>query len=100
VELDDQTRTKAELPEPGHVTVRLRGGQTLERTVTRALGHPDRPMSADEQMAKFRWCTERLDPDAAGRLGEMLLSLEDLSDAGEIVRLSAAAGAGLLATNR
>jgi 2-methylcitrate dehydratase PrpD len=100
LEVDDQTRAKTELPEPGHVTVRLRGGRTLERTVTRALGHPDRPMSPDEQMAKFRWCTERLDPAAAGRLGEMLLSLEDLGDAGEIVRLSAAAGAGLLATNR
>jgi hypothetical protein len=57
-------------------------------------------MSAEQQMEKFRWCTERLDPEAAGRLGEMLLSLEDLSDAGEIVRVSAAAGAGLLAANR
>jgi 2-methylcitrate dehydratase PrpD len=95
VDLDDQTRGKAELPEPGHVTVRLRDGRTLERTVTRALGHPDRPMSPEQQMEKFRWCTERLDPQATGRLGETLLGLEDVSDVGDVVRLSAAAGAGV-----
>jgi 2-methylcitrate dehydratase PrpD len=100
VEVDDQTRAKAELPEPGHVTVRLQGGRTLQRTVTRALGHPDRPMSPEQQMDKFRWCTERLDPPAATRLGAMLLDLEDESDVGDIVRVSAAAGAGRLATNR
>jgi 2-methylcitrate dehydratase PrpD len=89
VEVEDHLLTKVELPEPGHVEVRLRDGTTLQRTVTRALGHPDRPMTAAQQLDKFRWCTGRLDPRQADRLAEAILHVEELSDVSELVALSA-----------
>ena len=54
VVMDDTTRGLAELPEPGQVEVELRSGVRLERRVRRAVGHPDRPMTEADQIAKFR----------------------------------------------
>jgi 2-methylcitrate dehydratase PrpD len=88
VEVDDELRAKVELPEPGRVAVTLEGGRVLRREVRRALGHPERPMSAEEQMEKFRWCVERMDPAAADRLGQMILDLENLDDAARLVGAS------------
>jgi 2-methylcitrate dehydratase PrpD len=80
VEVEDQLRSKAELPEPGRVAVVLRDGKVLRRVVRRALGHPDRPMTAEQQLDKFRWCTERMDRRDADRLADMILHLDAVED--------------------
>ena len=41
---------------PQDITVRLRNGKTLKRHVTVMKGHPDKPMSRAEQLAKVREC--------------------------------------------
>jgi 2-methylcitrate dehydratase PrpD len=88
VEVADELRSKVELPEPGRVAVALRGGRVVRREVRRALGHPERPMTAEQQMDKFRWCTERMDRRAAESLAEMILGLEDIQDVARLVSAS------------
>lgn len=80
VQVEDGLRTKVELPEPGRVTVHLRGGAVLRREVKRALGHPERPMTVGQQLDKFRWCTERLDDASVDKLSRMILDLENVED--------------------
>jgi 2-methylcitrate dehydratase PrpD len=80
VVMDDQTRGLAELPEPGHVMVELDDGTRIERTVRRASGHPDRPMTVEQQIDKFRWCTRGVAGDRVERIVELVLDLEHLDD--------------------
>jgi 2-methylcitrate dehydratase PrpD len=76
------------LPEPGHVELCLRSGRRLARTVTRALGHPERPMSVEDMKAKFRWCAKRLPPDRVESIIACVLDLENLADARALVSLT------------
>ena len=82
--MEDTTRTLAELPEPGQVEVYLRSGQCLEHVVRRAIGHPDRPMTVDEQVAKFQWCARSLPGTHADRIVELVLGLDELDDVLEL----------------
>ena len=45
-------------------------------------------MSAEQQLEKFRWCTERLDSRQSDQLADAILHVEDLADVSELVRLS------------
>jgi 2-methylcitrate dehydratase PrpD len=80
----DTTRGLAELPEPGHVEVELRGGEVLEATVRRAVGHPERPMGVDDQIEKFRWCAAALSPRRVSEIAEAVLCLPTLARASEL----------------
>jgi 2-methylcitrate dehydratase PrpD len=82
--MDDTTRGLEELPEPGHVEVELRDGTRISRTVRRAVGHPDRPMSDEEQIEKFRWCARSLSAERADRIIRAVLALEQLADSREL----------------
>jgi 2-methylcitrate dehydratase PrpD len=79
--------------EPGHVEVRLAGGETLEMRADRALGHADRPMTATHVGVKVRSCaaSSARPPavEAVDGLIDAALSLETLADGGELVRLTA-----------
>jgi 2-methylcitrate dehydratase PrpD len=83
----DTTRGLAELPEPGHVAVELHDGTVLESTVRRAVGHPDRPMSVDDQVAKFRWCAAALGDARVEAITEAVLHLPELARASELALL-------------
>jgi len=83
----DTTRGLAELPEPGHVEVELAGGDVLEATVRRAVGHPERPMSVDEQTEKFRWCAAVLGARRVDAIAEAVLCLPQLTRVSELAAL-------------
>lgn len=83
----DTTRGLAELPEPGHVEVELADGEVLEATVRRAPGHPERPMSVDEQIEKFRWCAAALGAHRIDAIAEAVLRLPELARASELAAL-------------
>jgi 2-methylcitrate dehydratase len=69
----------------------LDGGETHETIVEYHKGHWKNPMSDDEVEAKFRGlAAEVLKPEQIERLLEKLWTLEELPDAGEIVRLTKA----------
>ena len=69
----------------------LDGGETHETIVEYHKGHWKNPMSDDEVEAKFRrLAAEVLTPEQIERLLEKLWTLEELPDAGEIVRLTKA----------
>jgi 2-methylcitrate dehydratase PrpD len=87
MEMVDTTRGLAELPEPGHVQVELASGEVLESTVRRAVGHPDRPMSADDQVEKFRWCASALGPRRVESIVEAVLALPELPRASDLAAL-------------
>ena len=69
----------------------LDGGATHETVVEYHKGHWKNPMSDDEVEAKFRrLAAEVLKPEQIERLLEKLWTLEELPNAGEIVRLTKA----------
>ncbi len=81
--------TTSRYPEsfPGWVKVRLRDGGTIEAREESQRGGPDRPIGADEVIAKFRDNAARaLPPDRVGRLERGVLALES---AGELSSLLA-----------
>jgi 2-methylcitrate dehydratase PrpD len=82
--MEDTTRNLEELPEPGHVEVELHDGTKISRTVRRAVGHPDRPMSEAAQVEKFRWCTRALPAERADVIVEAVLALEQISDSRDL----------------
>lgn len=92
--LEDVTRGMAELPEPGVVEVDLAGGRHLEAKVDRAIGHPDRPMDAEAQLAKFRWCTAGLERRRAEAIADAVMGLETLPAVSELTDLLGGALAG------
>ena len=72
---------------PGWVRVRLRDGGTMEAREESQRGGPDRPIGADEVIAKFRDNAARaLPPDRAACLERGILALEG---AGELSSLMA-----------
>lgn len=78
--------------EPGHVVLRLRGGETREEKADRALGHNERPMTRELVRKKARLCAESAATSFdVERLAEAALALDDLVDAGELASLAVAA---------
>ena len=82
--------------EAAHVTLALRDGRTLEKTVLHATGSLERPMSDAQLEAKFRaLAPPHFSADQVGSLIAQCWTLERLPDAGALARATASApGAG------
>lgn len=66
---------------PGDVTIWTRAGECLHAAVARQRGNPDRPLSADEVVAKFRGNVRfGISTKDTKLLAERILGLERLSD--------------------
>jgi 2-methylcitrate dehydratase PrpD len=70
--------------EPGHVDLVTRDGRHLSRRVRRALGHPENPMTADQQRQKMIDCAamapRALAPGQAERIFDTIMTLDRLDD--------------------
>ncbi|MFC0220262.1 MmgE/PrpD family protein [Pseudochelatococcus lubricantis] len=72
----------------GRVTVRLRDGSEISRTVTRPRGVPDNPVSWNERLDKFRDCACRaVNPEGIDALITAITGLEELNDLSQLARL-------------
>lgn len=72
-----------------HVTIRLKGGKTVEKYVEHVVGSLARPMSDADLEAKFRGLAAGILSDAeTSRLIELCWNLGKLKDAGEVARAS------------
>jgi 2-methylcitrate dehydratase PrpD len=70
-----------------HVLIRLRGGRVVEKHVEHALGSLEHPMSDRDLEDKFRGLADGiLTSDRAQRVIDLCWRLEELEDAGELVR--------------
>ena len=77
---------------PQTISVTLVDGARHSVTLDQVYGHPDVPLSAEENLAKFRRCVGFARGPLAGDATEALIAavagLEDLSDVGRLMRLS------------
>ncbi|MBI2508737.1 MAG: MmgE/PrpD family protein, partial [Betaproteobacteria bacterium] len=78
-----------------HITIKLRNGKTLERTIEHAVGSLAKPMSDADLEAKFRGqCAGILSRSETDRLIQLCRDVEKLEDVAEVARASVpAAGA-------
>lgn len=87
---DDNPDENAMVPQTVRVT--LRSGTTCEARLDRVIGHPDRPLSREQHLDKFRRCwTYGASPLATGnaeRLIGLVDRLETVPDVGELVALT------------
>jgi 2-methylcitrate dehydratase PrpD len=73
---------------PATMRITLRDGRVLTTRVEYFRGAPERPLSRDEVVAKYRDCARMaLDDDRVDRAREAIEHLEDVEDAAELVRL-------------
>jgi 2-methylcitrate dehydratase PrpD len=76
------------------VTIRLKGGKSLEKYVEHAIGSVDNPLSDGDLEAKFRALSASILAKAeADRLIGLCWDVEKLKDAGEVARASVPAAA-------
>ena len=77
---------------PQAVTAELAAGRTLRIDVPHTLGSPERPLSREQHLAKFRRCwscsARPLANEAAERLVHLVDGLEELSNSNEITALT------------
>ena len=77
---------------PQVVTARLNDGRTLRIDVPHTLGSPERPLSREQHLAKFRRCwscsARPLSDEAAGKLIHLVDGLDDLDNCNEIADLT------------
>ena len=77
---------------PQAVTVYPKDGRTLRVDVPHTLGSPERPLSREQHLAKFRRCwsggIRPLSDEAANRLIHLIDSLDELGNTNEIVALT------------
>ncbi|EGF90068.1 mmgE/PrpD family protein [Asticcacaulis biprosthecium C19] len=75
----------------GGLVVTLTDGRVLTAEEHQALGHPSRPLSDDDLVAKFTACAAMsarpLARDDAHRLARQILTLDDCRDAGAVFRV-------------
>lgn len=88
IDPEAEKRARAAYPE-ARVELRLRSGETVTAgSPAQAPGHPSRPLSEDEHLAKFRDCMdfapERLTPEKTERLIALLRGLHDADDLAEL----------------
>ena len=70
------------------VTIELRNGQMLERTVNKAKGNPENPLSFEELTQKFRACAKGvLDDDHADKILHLIDKMEAIADISDVIRL-------------
>jgi 2-methylcitrate dehydratase PrpD len=98
LELARKVETEMDAGRAGvHVEIVLRNGQRLRSpTVTVAKGHPDNPQSTTELVERFRDCLDYaprpLPRDRTERAKDLVLDLQRVPDAAEVVRLLCPAG--------
>ena len=69
------------------VTIRLKDGREVARRVDRTTGHPEKPMSLNQIIEKYRSCADSvLDKGQIEESIEKVLHLERVSDVGELIR--------------
>ena len=77
---------------PQAVTAHLKDGRTLRVDVPHTLGSPERPLSREQHLAKFRRCwscgARPLTDEAANRLIHLVDGLDELGNTSEIVALA------------
>ena len=77
---------------PQAMTAQLAGGRTLQIEVPHTLGSPERPLSRDQYLAKFRRCWSHsarpLAEEAAERLVHLVDALEELDNCNGIAALT------------
>jgi len=87
--VSDETFSSDMIPEPGRVEIVLADGRRRSAEATRTLGHPDHPLDAAGQRAKFLSCTRRLGPARSHDLLDAVTHLDELDDVAQIARLTA-----------
>ena len=77
---------------PQAVTVDLKDGRTLRVEVPHTLGSPERPLSREQHLDKFRRCwsggAQPLADEAADRLIRLIDGLEELGNSNDIIVLA------------
>lgn len=77
---------------PQAVSARLNDGRTLRVDIPHTLGSPERPLSREQHLAKFRRCwscgVQLLADEAADRLIGLIDGLEELGNSNDIVVLA------------
>ena len=77
---------------PQAVTAYLKDGRTLRVDIPHTLGSPERPLSREQHLAKFRRCwscgARPLTDEAADRLIHLVDGLDELGNSNEIVALT------------
>lgn len=73
---------------PGSVTIYLKGGRNVKKTVMDPIGHPNNPMSRGQVEDKFRrQCEPYMTRQQIDRVIETCWSLEKLQNIGDLVRM-------------
>jgi 2-methylcitrate dehydratase PrpD len=88
--VDDNADENAMVPQTVRVT--LRGGTTHEARLDRVIGHPERPLSREQHLDKFRRCctygARPLARENIERLISLVDQLETVPDVGELAALT------------
>lgn len=70
------------------IVIELENGRILERTVNKAKGNPENPLSFEELAQKFRVCAKGiLDNDSIEKCIHLINEMETVLDIGEVIRL-------------
>ena len=75
---------------PQRFMIKLKDGWTWDRTIDKAIGHPDNPLARAAHLAKFRRCWRYGRPDADPAVAERLIEMVDALDRLDDVRALAA----------
>jgi len=90
VELDHSLDRTDRIP-PGKLKIITKSGQAYSKQVDDPLGSPERPMSFDDCVKKFRDCSSyaasRLSNHKIEKVIDLVSQLEQLEDVGEIMKL-------------
>ena len=77
--------------EPGKVEIKIKGGKVYSRQVDIPYGHPDKPITWEDLIAKFKDClsysAKPISKDNTEQAIDMICNLEKVEDVGQIVRL-------------
>lgn len=70
------------------IVIELKNGQILERTIDKAKGNPENPLSFEELAQKFRICARRiLNDDQIEKVIHLVDKMEDVSNIKEIIKV-------------
>jgi 2-methylcitrate dehydratase len=85
--------TPADIAQGSPVIITTKDGRTFRRTVAHQKGHPQDPLSQDEVLEKFRYCTEHapLPSSQVEQLINLVDTLEQVGNISQIMDLTAAA---------
>jgi 2-methylcitrate dehydratase PrpD len=89
--VEDLTITDQNIMVPQTLRIRLKDGAEHKLTLDQLLGHPDKPLSREQHLAKFDACwaagASHLPESNRDRLAELVDILEDTPSVEEIIRL-------------